>query len=219
MCRFCDRFWEWFRKQSSAWERAHSNEHELWSKESDHNRELITQADAITKTDPAASFRLCLEAAEAGSVWATEIVAWHYRMGNGVSADLNKALEYYYRAICGGSWMATIDYARLLATLGDDDTSEKVLSDGVESGFVPAYFWLAWLRYKRFKTREICKEVRPLLEYAAKMGHPAAKRTLAQWMLLGRFGPSEIFRGVALHLRSGTELLPDVSEEPREATP
>ena len=43
-CKLCDRWrarqWE----KSDAWERAHSNESELWSEEPLRNRELIQQA-------------------------------------------------------------------------------------------------------------------------------------------------------------------------------
>src|SRR6476620_2586715 len=130
-------------------------------------------------------------------------VALAYWLGACVAADVEKAQEYFRRAIGGGSASAPIGYARLLARVGHHETSEKVLEDGVAVGFVPSYFWLAWLRYKRSKTRETCSELRPLLEHAAKAGHPAAKRMLAQWMLLGRFGRREILRGLVLHFRSG----------------
>jgi TPR repeat protein len=200
MCKFCERFWQRFWRHSDAWERARSNDQELWSKESERTQELIKRASAMSVADPAA-FELYREAADAGSVMSIGRIGWQYWTGTGTSADLGKAQEYYRRAIQGGSWTATIHYARLLAELGHYDTSDKVLEDGVAVGFVPAYFWLAWLRYKRSKTREACRKVRPLLEYAARAGHPGARRKLAYWMLLGRFGPREIFRGVLLNIR------------------
>jgi hypothetical protein len=194
-CKFVDRFWERFWEHSDAWEWAASNEIELWAEESDRNRELIDRAIAVEKTDPAATFRLCLEAAEEGSVWSMLRVGWHYWAGAGVAADLGRAQEYYHRAIRAGSWMATIYYARLLAIHGHYDDCESVLKDGVAADFVPAYFWLAWFRYERSKTREMCRKVRPLLEYAAGKGHPAAAQMLARWMLFGKFGLREILRG------------------------
>ena len=212
-CKFCDRFWDWYWENSDAWERAHANESELWSEESDQNRELIQQASAIAKTDPAAAFRLYLEAAEAGSVLSIESVGWHYWSGTGVAADLGKAQEYYYRAVCAGSWMATLGYARLLAEVGRKDDCEIMLKDGVASGFVPAYFWLAWLRYERSKTRKVCEEVRPLMEYAAKQGHPGAKLKLEQWMIFGKFGLREIFGGIRLALQSAIQLARETPED------
>ena len=200
-CKLCERFWVRLWEESDDWERAHSNESELWSEESQHSRELIKKASAALDTDSAAAFRLHLEAAEARSIWCMERVGWHYQTGTGIAADPRKALEYFHQAISAGSWMATIYYARALAELGHFNESDRVLEAGVASGFVPASFWFAWLRYDRSKTREVCREVRPLLEFAANRGHPAAKLILARWMLLGRFGLREVLPGLRQVLR------------------
>jgi hypothetical protein len=204
MCKFCERFWQRLWRHSDAWERAQSNDRELWSKESEQTLESLNAAAAMNETDPAA-LQLYLEAAEAGSVVAMGRVGWQYWTGTGTAPDLVKAEEYYRRAIEGGSWTATIHYARLLDELGHHDTCDQVLEDGVAAGFVPAHFWLAWLRYKRSKTRQACREVRPLLEHAARAGHPGAKRKLSQWMLFGRLGPLEILRGALWNLRLARE--------------
>jgi hypothetical protein len=176
----------------------------MWSKESGQTRELLNAATAMSEADPA-TLQLYLKAAEAGSVIAMGRVGWQYWTGTGTAPDLAKAQEYYRRAIQGGSWTATIHYAQLLDELGHHDTCDQVLEDGVAVGFVPAYFWRGWLRYKRSKTREACREARPLLEYAATAGHPGARRKLSQWMLLGKLGPREILRGFLLSFRLAHE--------------
>ena len=117
ICRICDRFWERFWAHSHDWERSASNEAELLSMESHQTWDLIQRAGR-EDTDPPSAFRLSLEAAEAGSIWSMEKVGWHYWTGTGVAADPRMALEYYHRACCNGSWMATIHYARLLEELG-----------------------------------------------------------------------------------------------------
>ena len=217
-CRFCDPFWEWFWKKSDAWEREHSNESDLWSKETQQSRELIEQASAIEETDPAA-FRLYVEAAEIGSAWSMGRLGWQYETGTAVAPYADKALEYYHRAICAGSWMATIHYARLLEKLGHHDHCDRVLKDGVASDFVPAYFWLARLRYKRSKNGKVCRDVRPFLEYAAIRGHPGARVTHAQWMIWGRLGLREIPRGfkstflIVVQLGCGSERYVGVDHE------
>ncbi len=195
ICKLCDRFWSAFSAYSDAWERAGSNEDQLFSQESDQNRDLMERAAEIEEADPSSSFELYLEAAEAGSVWSLGKVGWHYWTGTGVAADPQLALEYYYRAIRGGSWVATIHYARLLAELGHYDACERTSENGVASDFVPAYFWLAWCRYEQSKTTKVRREVRPLLEYAAEKGHPDAKLLLARWMALGKLGLRDIPRG------------------------
>ncbi len=182
--------------ESTAWECTHSNESELWAAESDRNRELIDRAYAIHETAPETALRIFAEAAEGGSAWAMERVGWQYATGTGVAADADRALEYYHRAIGAGSWMATIGYARVLAAHGHYKQCEEVLEDGVRSAFVPAYFWLAWFRYEQSRTRKTCREVRPLLEFAAQQGHPGAALTLARFMAKGKFGVREIPEGV-----------------------
>jgi TPR repeat protein len=195
ICKVCDKFWDDFSAYSDAWERAASNEDQLLSAESSESWALIQRAAEIEEVDGDSAFRLYREAAEAGSVWSLERVGWHYWTGTGVAADRQIALDYYYRAICGGSWRATIHYARLLAELDRFDDCERTLEDGVASGFVPAYFWLAWLRYKRSETAKVRREVRPLLDQAATLGHPEAKMLLARWMMLGKLELRDIPRG------------------------
>jgi TPR repeat protein len=188
----------------------------MWSKETDSCRGKLDAAAAMSESNPAA-LQLYLEAAEEGSVVAMGRVAWQFWTGTGTAPDFGKAQEYYRRAIQGGSWTATIHYARLLDQLGHHDACDRVLEDGVAAGYVPAYFWLAWLRYQRSRTRETCREVRPLLEYAAKCGHPGAKRKLAQWMVLGKFGARERFHGAVLSFRLAYEDAHATKGEPEAA--
>jgi hypothetical protein len=206
----CDALWESHWDQSFGWERAHSNDDELWWRDSDRNRALMEEVQACQNADPEAAFRMLLEAAEAGSARALESVGWHYASGTVVAADFDQAAVYYHRAIGAGSWMATIAYARLLAKHGHFEESENVLRDGVRLDFVPAYFWLAWLRYDRSPTRATCREIRPLLDYAAEQGHPGAKQTLGRLMVKGKFGIRAIPRGLKL-LR---ETMPPILSRP-----
>ncbi|MFA6117035.1 MAG: hypothetical protein WC729_23760 [Sphingomonas sp.] len=127
-----------------------------------------------------------------------ELLAWHHHTGTGVPPDFEQAQEYYRRAISGGSWMATIGYARLLALHGHYDHCEKLLEDGVGSDFIPAYFWLAWFRHERSPGGKARRAVKPLLEYAADKGHPGAKIILGRWLTIGKFGIREIPRGIRL---------------------
>jgi len=202
MCKFCDRFWDRFWVKSDAWERAHSNESDLWAEETVQNRGLIDQALAIQDTERATTFQLYLEAADAGSIWSMEKVGWHYQTGTFVAKDLAKAQDYYYRAVCAGSWMATLEYARLLAEQGHHEYCERVLENGVASDFVPAYVALARFRYEQSKTAMVCREVRPLLDYAARRGHPEANVMLARWMMSGKLGIHKIPQGYKLALQS-----------------
>jgi TPR repeat protein len=200
-CKLCDRWRENLARKSDAWERDHSNESELWSEEPPDNRALIDQAYALYSTDPAASFRLYLEAAEAGSAWAMEEAARLYERGAAGAADLEKAELYFRRAISAGSSMATIGYARFLAGQDRHEECLRVLEQGVEAGFVPACYWLARFRYDRSPSRGLCREIRPLIERAASAGHPLAEVFLARLKTLGKFGLREIPAGLAAAAR------------------
>jgi TPR repeat protein len=204
-CRVCARLWARHDEMSDAWERAHSNDSELWAEQEAYISGLIDRAWAIREADPGAAFRLYLEAAESGSASALESIGWHYWTGTVVDADPDQALEYYRRAISAGSWMATLSYARLLAELGDDEASDEVLEEGVAADFVPAFYWLARLRYTRSRSPARCREIAPLLEYAADQGHPAARIFLAQLSLRGRFGLRRIAAGLRMSFRCAAD--------------
>ena len=207
-CKVCDKFWDDFWRRSDAWERDASNDTELFAGESDERWALIQKACDVGEADPASAFRLFVEAAEAGSVWSLEMVGWHYRAGTGVDADTSRALSYYRRAACGGSRMAMVAYARLLAEAGQHEDSEAVLNDAIASGFAPAFFWLGWTRYSRSRTAAMARDVRPLLEHAARQGHPGAQITLIRWRALGKLGLLQVPRGCILLIREAMRFAP-----------
>jgi TPR repeat protein len=200
-CKICqlirERLWE----RTDDWERDASNEAELWAADPPQARELALRAGELFESSPAAAFQLHSQAADAGSAWSMERLAWHYWTGTGVEANPAAALAQYRRAISAGSWVATLSCARLLAELGHWQEAESMLNKGVEKSFVPARYWLAWLRYERTPTSETCKQVRPLLESAARAGHPAARVTLASWMARGKLGVLAIPRDFTLLVR------------------
>lgn len=208
----CDPVRDSITDASSAWERAESNDYELWCEQPARARRLAEKALAAQDSDPEAAFRMHLEAADAGSVWAMEVVASCYHRGTAAEADFIRAQDYYYRALCGGSWMATIGYARLLAGQGYFEQCEEVLEDGVQNDFIPAYFWLAWYRYRRNQTAETCREIRPLLEVAAGRGHPEAELMLARLMARGRLGLRDIPKGLGRLLEMAGKFPPKQME-------
>lgn len=215
-CRFCnwlckklqagcnphyESFWDYV----TVWERDASNEWELWTTLPEDVQERTLRAVELKKTDPEAAFPELLELADAGGVWAMEVVGHCYQYGAGVEPNFGQSQEYYYRAISAGSWMATISYGYLLAKHDHWKYVDMYLGQGVEADFAPAAFWLAWLRYKRDKSRRTCREVRPLLEQAMALGHPGAKVLLGRMMLLGKFGLRDIRPGWRLLREAGRE--------------
>lgn len=184
--------------KSDVWERAHSNDAELWASEPDLDR--LKEAGAISKSDPQAAFQIYLDLAQHGSVRAMLRVAWHYGFGKGavVTPDFRIAADWYIRAIRAGSWMATRYYAQLLAKHRYFAECEDVLDEGVKKNWIPAFYWLAWCRLQQSQSRKTYREVKPLLEYAAGKGHPWAQLRLARCMAKGKFGLRQIPRGFKL---------------------
>jgi hypothetical protein len=202
-CRFCScmRYWvtnsrghrrDKIDEISYAWESEYSNDWEPWHEEPDWDR--LTTAGVIAKNDRKAAFHIYLELAEIGSVHSMNQVAWEYAFGKGniVETDDKLADDWYYRAIEGGSWMATRFYAQFHQSRGNFAYSEEVLETGIEQRWVPAYFWLARYRMKHATSLNIFQEIRPLLEYAADKGHPKANAVYSKLMSFGIFGIREI---------------------------
>lgn len=189
--RFCAEQTDSFWRQSDAWERYRSNDYELWLEAPAEDRERASAAIAGWSADPEGGLRMFTALADGGMAWAMEATASRHV----VAGDIERARDYYRRAIEAGSWMATIGYARLLAGQGEFETCEAVLRDGVEADFIPAHFWLARYRLKQSRSVATCRAVRPLLEHAAAAGHPAAEAFLANIKVRGKFGLREIPAG------------------------
>lgn len=181
-------------RAASEWEDDYATDWEP-VEEWDAVRKPWAEARGLSEGNPAAALAIYLELAESGSAYSMLAVGWHYYNGQGTERDSAKAEEYYRRALCAGSWRATICYASRLFERGAHDKWPSTLGDGVKSGFIPSYFWLAWYTYKREPTSRTAREVRHLLETAAEAGHPGARLVLARWTASGKFGLREIPRG------------------------
>jgi TPR repeat protein len=222
MCRFCNLLKQVFAAQSSEtdeilykrtyqWEEGESNAFTLWNNSPEAIQNANSIALKISKSDPDSALKLFREAAEHGSAWAMERVGWHYESGTAVEVNLDQAEHFYHQAIVAGSWMATISYARLMFERGKIELCEEVLNDGIKYEFRPAYFWLSWFQYKRKPNSRTAREIRPMVENAARAGHPKARLFLASLMANGKLGIVNIPKGVRDAWRA-TELLEPVGQ-------
>lgn len=204
-CRLCKWLCDWlcgpelssgeFWNVSKGWEQDHSNEWDLWAADSEGVRERNEHANEVFATDQSLAFEIRKELADNGSVWAMRQIGRQYEFGQGVELDLRQAEHYYYQAQLAGSWMATLQLAKLLFEHRINENWLGILENGVESDFIPANFWLAWYRYKRSPRSTTALEVRPLMEQAEKAGHPGAKMMLARWKGQGKYGLHEMRQG------------------------
>lgn len=196
-----ERVWE----MSKAWDSAHSNKWEILERETD--RDALMQAFDLHASDPQAAYRLWLDLAEQGSVWSMFEVAMGYLGERGVASDPGEAERWFRRGLEAGDQRAMMQCVRMAAASGDYAAAEAILQGGVDQGWAPAMFWLAWYRHKQSGSRETIRSIRPLLEAAALQGHPAARMMLGRFMAKGKFGILHIPAGWK-HLRrvSGTAL-------------
>lgn len=204
-CRLCKWLCDWacgpqhnsveFWRESKRWEQDASNEWDLWVVDSEGVRERNKHANEVFATDQSLAFEMYKELADNGSTWAMQQTGWQYEFGQGVKRDLAMAEHYYYQALLAGSWMATLRLAKMLFDHGINEKWVGILENGVESDFIPAKFWLAWYRYKKSPRSKTALEVRPLMEQAAKAGHPGARMILARWKTQGKFGLYEMRQG------------------------
>lgn len=123
-CKLCKWLCDWlcgpelssgaFWDMSKTWEQNHSNEWELWSADDEDVRALNERANQLFATDPVQTFLIRKELADNGSAWAMRCTGLHYQTGRGVEPNLAQAEHYIYQAQLAGSWMATLDLAKLL---------------------------------------------------------------------------------------------------------
>lgn len=152
--------------------------------------------DLRTERSEDDAFVLYREMAEAGSPTAACMVAWCLQWGEGTDADPIAAMDWYFKAIEGGSWLGTIEYAKLLDRLGYYDTADEVLADGISAGLATAYYTQAKLKYERSPSRASARSVRPLLDRAIALGHPYAEYFLMRLQFSGKFGAGEVRTGI-----------------------
>jgi TPR repeat protein len=181
--------YDWEEHYASDWEPA---------EEGDDLRRRWHEAENLVDENPARALAIYVELAEAGSPFSMLRAGRLYEDGHGTEPDPAVAEDYYRRALSAGSWRATIRYADLLFKRGAHDKWPSTLGDGVQKGFIPSCFWLAWYHYKRMPSRRSAREVRPLLEAGVEAGHPGAIMLLARWTASGKFGVRKIPDGLRM---------------------
>lgn len=194
--------WHW----STLWERDHSNDWELWKADGEAIQRRNSEAGELVSTDAALALAIYQQLADEGSVWAMRHVGDAYYAGWLGKRDFNAAEMHYRKALALGSESAILNLAKCLRAAGNQDEWEEVLENGVERGFLPANFWLAFFRFRQKPSRETSRDVRPVMLKAADAGHPAARMILATWKARGRFGLAEVRNG----FREFSEVLEEV---------
>ena len=202
-CKICEERIAILNRKYFAWLEAQSNNVALMEREADP--QLIYQAYALQESDPAACLKQYLELAEAGSVWSMGIAGHMLENGTGIARDLVQAEEWYLRAYRSGSDYALIWLGQLYLESNRLEKATEVFRTGVDRGFAPAMFNLAWSYWKSGDWLQKRDDAMLLLQRGATAGDLTAQRFLVTSMLRGRFG----FR----HVPAGFRLLSKVAND------
>jgi hypothetical protein len=194
-----DRAWDAIWLKSYEWDETQADPDDfLVSK--DHSS-LADQAVDLWDADAEASFRIVLDLAQRGSMWALIQIGRCYEIGHGTAKDLLQSQEWYQRACAAGSQRAMLKCAKIFASQRDFARCETVLSEGIKRNWVPAVFWTAWYRHKHSKSAETYRAIYPLLKDAASHGHPAAQLVFGRFLMAGKYGFFNRIRGIRMLMK------------------
>ena len=144
-------------------------------------------------------------AASEGSAWAQEIIGWMHIGGHGVQQDYNEAIKHYEAAYSGDRRGAAIYIGRAHLEAKRPELALQWLRKDAH----PSSSSLYW-QYRVLKQHPGLgnhpRELRELLDEAAKSGHVFAKREIAVQMMKDRTALTARLRG----LRDFLCLLPEV---------
>jgi TPR repeat protein len=195
-CKICEERLAIFNRKYFDWLEAQSNSVALMEREADP--QLIYQAYALQESDPAACLKQYLALAEAGSVWSMGTAGHMLKNGTGIARDLVQAEEWYLRAYRAGSDYALIWLGQLYLESNRLEKATEVFRTGVDRGFAPAMFYLAWSYWKSGDWLQKRSEAMSLLQRGAAAGDLTAQRFLVSSMLRGRFGLQHVPAGFRL---------------------
>jgi len=133
-------------------------------------------------------------------VWSMAAAGHLFENGTGIARDLAQAEHWYLRAFDAGSDYALIWLGSLYQNSNRQAEAQGIFRTGVERGFVPALFYLAWSYWNSADWSRRRDEALALLERGSAAGDLSAKRFLANAMMRGRFGLGHIPAGFRLAL-------------------
>jgi TPR repeat protein len=199
LCKICEAANAAVHRSRLDWADTQINKMALWEDEADQER--ILHAHSLLKTDPAQSFKEYLALAEQGSVWSMVPVGTNFETGQGALQNLAQAEAWYRRAYERGSDYGLLRLGQLYLRSKRYAEAEVVFRTGVERGFAPAMFPLAWAYSKSAHWPQKREEALMLLERASAAGDLSARRFLGTAMARGWFGLRHIPSGLRLSSR------------------
>jgi TPR repeat protein len=179
-CQICKAVKETAKKHQRAWSDAHINKRAVWEREADQER--VHLAARLLHTDPGQSLKEYVALAEKGSLWSMICAGAMFEAVDGPQLDLAQAEKWYRRAYENGADDALLRLGRLYLRTGRYQKAEEIFKTGVERGFAPALYPLAWAYTRSGDWRQKRDEAFRLLKEASAAGDIGAKQfRAARW--------------------------------------
>jgi len=165
----------------------------------DPQREEMSAAIELGKSDPKAAFPQLLALAQGGSVWSMLYVGTVYARDTIGAKDFAESERWLRLAMEHGSRRARLYLCNLYAMQSDFDACEKVLQPCIAERFAPAMYILGMAKLRqRPLTAQIREDAYILLKEASMLGDVGAQWALSRRMARGWFGWRRIPQGFQL---------------------
>ena len=114
------------------------------------------------------------------------------------TTDLTQAAEWYSRAADRGSVLGRYKLGRVYLDLKRYAEAQRMFEIGVSENDAPSMNMLGRMYKNGIGVNRDISKARPLLERSVSLGNLFAKRSLAEILLRGNFGPLQFLRGIYL---------------------
>jgi len=155
-------------------------------------------AKSMLKTDSKQALQNLETLARQGSLMSMVYLGWAYGTGDGLGRDPKKAEEWYRKAAGNGSILGRFYLGVHLLNGEKMGQAVREFEIGSEDGFPPSMDRLGKMHFYGIGMPPDRSRARELWERAARLGHVRAKRRLGFAMAGGKYGFSNIPRGMVM---------------------
>lgn len=174
----------------------------------------VSQAYALRKTDPLRAFEEFSALADEGCPDGMLQLAWCYERGVGTAPNLELTELWYRRAYETGAervkMHALIYLGRFYLLQKDFAKAHEIFSAGATINYPPAIYQLGRLYSHGLGVERDPSKALLLFERASKEGNLLARWSMAILLMSGRFGVSNIGRGMCLLFRTVRDILSSI---------
>lgn len=155
----------------------------------------------------AEAFPLYFDLASRGRVGCQRFVGWMYFVGEGVTQNYENAYKWFANAATRGDQEAMFGLGKTCLMLNRDDEALRWLNTACTGGFLPACFWLGWMREHGRSGRPDFVEAYRHFWHAYRKGHLPSGRGAASMLMKGCEGRLARLRGAVLWAKVAAQIV------------